>query len=165
MGFDRLHSVAFTGHRTYAGEAQEALYVLIRTLAEQGATTFLSGMARGFDLSAAEAVLALRDAGLAIRLVAVVPFASQANRFSAEDRDRFRRVLATADEVILLASDYFRGCYQQRNDFLVEHAATLVAWYDGSRGGTRYTFLKAMKCGLTLHNLSPKILPDPTLFP
>ena len=164
MGFDRLHSVAFTGHRTYAGEAQEALYALIRSLAEPGAPPFLSGMAQGFDLAAAEAVLQLRDAGLAIRLVAVVPFASQANRFSADDRARFRRVLAAADEVILLATDYFRGCYQQRNDFLVDHAATLIAWYDGSRGGTQYTFLRALKHGLTLHNLSPKIQPDPKLF-
>lgn len=164
MAINRLHSVAFTGHRTYQGEAREALFACIRQLADGGFTTFLSGMAQGFDLAAAEAVLALRAEGLAIQLVAVVPFASQANNFSAADRDRFRKILATADEVILLASEYHRGCYQQRNDFLVDHAAHLVAWYNGSRGGTQYTFLRALKHGLTLHNLSPAIQPDPKLF-
>lgn len=146
------------------GEAREALCAEIRRLAQEGYTTFLSGMAEGFDLAAAEAVVALRDEGLKVQLVAVIPFATQSSSFSEENRARFRRILAEADEVILLASSYHRGCYQQRNDFLVDHASALVAWYDGSRGGTQYTFLRAMKRGLALHNLSPAILPDPRLF-
>jgi len=164
MAVDRHHTVAFTGHRTYTGEAREALCAEIRRLAQEGYTTFLSGMAEGFDLAAAEAVVALRDEGLKVQLVAVIPFATQSSSFTEENRARFRRILAEADEVILLASSYHRGCYQQRNDFLVDHASALVAWYDGSRGGTQYTFLRAMKRGLALHNLSPAILPDPRLF-
>lgn len=164
MLIHRLHTVAFTGHRTYAGEAREALHDLVRRLAEEGYTTFLSGMAAGFDLAAAEAVLAIRRAGVAIRLVAVIPFATQSATFPAEVRARFRQVVAEADEVILLAERYHPGCYQQRNDFLVDHASVLVAWYNGTRGGTQYTFLRALKQGLRLHNLSPCIQPDPTLF-
>ncbi len=164
MAIDTLHTVAFTGHRTYRGEASEALCALIRQLSEGGFTTFLSGMAQGFDLAAAEAVVALREEGVPIRLVAVVPFATQSSSFSEVDRTRFRHLLAEADEVILLASTYHRGCYQQRNNFLVDHASVLVAWYEGSSGGTQYTFLRALKRGLTLHNLSPKVLPDPKLF-
>ncbi|MBQ3186396.1 MAG: DUF1273 family protein [Alistipes sp.] len=164
MPIQRQHTVAFTGHRTYAGEAQALLCQLIRRLAEEGYTTFLSGMAAGFDLAAAEAVVALRNEGLAIQLVAVIPFASQSASFSGADRARFRQIVAEADEVILLADKYERGCYQRRNDFLVDHAAALVAWYNGTRGGTQYTFLRAMKRGLALHNLSPTIQPDPRLF-
>ncbi|MBR5465209.1 MAG: DUF1273 family protein [Alistipes sp.] len=164
MPFDRIHTVAFTGHRSYCGEADEQLYHLLEQLAEGGAVCFLSGMAQGFDLAAAEAVLRLRRVHRGVRLVAVIPHASQSQSFSSEDRARFRHIMTEADEVILLASTYHRGCYQQRNNYLVDHAATLVAWYDGSRGGTQYTFLRAMKQGLALHNLSPKMLPDLTLF-
>ena len=35
-----------------------------------------------------------------------------------------------------------------RNDYLVAHAATLVAWYDGSPGGTHYTVQRALHRGL-----------------
>lgn len=164
MAFERQHTVAFTGHRTYAGEAAEELYARIDRLAAAGATTFLSGMARGFDLAAAEAVLRRRREGLAVRLVAVVPFASQAASFPEEDRNRFRRILTEADEVIVLSPKYYPGCYQARNDFLVDHAAHLIAWYNGARGGTQYTFLRAARLGLAIHNLSPEIQPDLRLF-
>lgn len=164
MAIDRLHSAAFTGHRTYADEARKPLREVIRTLSEQGIDTFLCGMARGFDLAAAEAVLRLRDEGLAIRLIAVIPFASQAATFAPTDRQRFQQVVALADEVILLSPTFYRGCYQQRNNFLVDHAAHLIAWYNGTRGGTQYTLLRAAKAGLTIHNLSPAIQIDPQLF-
>ena len=46
-------TVAFTGHRTYEGEAQQELAAVLRELYAEGYRTFLSGMARGFDLAAA----------------------------------------------------------------------------------------------------------------
>lgn len=163
MLLDRLHTVAFTGHRSYRGEAEEGLIASLRRLAEWGYTTFLSGMAEGFDLAAAEAVLKLRREGLAVRLVAVVPFRGQSRGFTMENRARYRAVLAEADEVITLSERFFRGCYQVRNDYLVDHAAYLLAWYDGSRGGTQQTFLGALHRGLEVENLST-IQPDPKLF-
>ena len=113
-----------------------------RTVGElyaRGFRNFLSGMAVGFDLAAAEAVLELRERAPGVRLVAAVPFRGQEMRFSPADRERFRRVLAEADSVEVLAPAYHRGCYAVRNDFLVDNARVLVAWYDGSPGGTRYT--------------------------
>lgn len=58
---DPCTTVAFTGHRTYCGEASAALAAAIRGLHAHGFRTFLCGMAVGFDLAAAEAVLELRD--------------------------------------------------------------------------------------------------------
>ena len=128
---DRRTSVAFTGHRTYRGVAADALRRTVGELYARGFRTFLSGMAVGFDLAAAEAVLELRERAPGVRLVAAVPFRGQEMRFSPADRERFRRVLAEADSVEVLAPAYHRGCYAVRNDFLVDNARVLVAWYDG----------------------------------
>ena len=102
------------------------------------------------------------------RLVAAVPFRGQEMRFSPADRERFRRVLAEADSVEVLAPAYHRGCYAVRNDFLVDNARVLVAWYDGSPGGTRYTVRRALGRGLEVVNLCPAApvppAPEPTLF-
>lgn len=145
--------VAFTGHRTYDGRADDALRTTIADLRARGLRTFLSGMAIGFDLAAAEAVLACRSGMPDIRLVAVVPFRGQESRFSSADRERYRRILEQADATVVLAPAYHPGCYQVRNDYLVAHAATLVAWYDGSPGGTRYTVQRALRRGLELIQL------------
>lgn len=145
-------------------------------------------MAMGFDLAAAEAVLACRDSetGSAfspasapdphfpytpmpgLRLVAVIPFRGQESRFPAADRERFRRVLAAADHSVTLSPSYHAGCYAVRNNYLVEHAALLVAWYDGSPGGTHYTVRRALGRGLEFINLHPHPAAlrqaEPTLF-
>ena len=103
---DPRTSVAFTGHRTYRGAAADALRRTVGELYARGFRTFLSGMAVGFDLAAAEAVLELRERAPGVRLVAAVPFRGQEMRFSPADRERFRRVLAEADSVEVLAPAY-----------------------------------------------------------
>ena len=122
-------SVAFTGHRTYCGEASDALRQMLEALYDRGFRTFLSGMAVGFDLAAAEAVLELCRQRDGVRLVAAVPFLGQENRFSPADRERFRSVLAAAAETVVLSPVYHRGCYAVRNNYLTDNARVLVAWY------------------------------------
>lgn len=166
-----LHA-AFTGHRTYDGRGDAALRALLDAMYARGFRTFLSGMAVGFDLAAAEAVLALRSRCSDVRLVAVIPFAGQERRYAPSDRARYAEVVARAYERVVLRPAYGPGCYRVRNDFLVEHADEVVAWYDGSTGGTRYTVGRALRLGLRVRNLCPEgpVLsapapaPVPTLF-
>ena len=104
-----LHTtVSFTGHRTYGGEADALLRDTVRQLYARGMRTFLSGMAPGFDLAAAEVVLACRAECAELRLVAVIPFAGQELRFPAAERQRFRRIVAAADVAGALARGYHR---------------------------------------------------------
>lgn len=153
MDFLREEGVAFTGHRTYTGEADERLRERVERLAAEGFRHFLTGMAEGFDLAAAEAVLAVRPAW-PVHLICVVPFPGQAKRFSPQNRERYRVILEEADEVITTAPAYHRGCFLRRNDFLVEHAAHVVAYYNGEpKGGTHYTVKRAQKLGLRVENL------------
>lgn len=165
---DRPITAAFTGHRTYCGDGADTLRRTVEALYERGFRVFLSGMAVGFDLAAAETLLEMRARRSDVRLVAVVPFEGQQTRFSAADRARFDRVLAAADEVAVLSPVYHRGCYAVRNDFLVDHAAVVVAWYDGMPGGTHYTVRRALRRGLEVINLHPaapaSVDPAPTLF-
>lgn len=161
-------SAAFTGHRTYRHEADESLRRTIRALHGSGIRSFLSGMAVGFDLAAAEAVLDCRKSLSDIRLIAVIPFRGQQQRFSAADRARFDRICAEADETIVLSESYNSGVYAVRNNYLVNHAATLIAWYDGSAGGTCYTVERALSQSRRLIHLHPAtpptVRPMPELF-
>ena len=68
----------------------------------------------------------------------------------------------------MLSDRYYPECFYRRNDFLVDHARVLVAWYDGSPGGTRYTVRRALGRGLEILDLHPAApalpAPAPTLF-
>ena len=57
---ERGFSVAFTGHRSYHHESDDALQGVVRQLYADGARVFRVGMAEGFDLAAAECVVQLQ---------------------------------------------------------------------------------------------------------
>lgn len=145
MKIEKRKSVAFTGHRqeritTDRNTLFTELYRTVRALYEQGYTTYLTGMAQGFDLLAAEAVWQYRnDTHAYIRLVAVIPFRTQFGGFSPEDKHRYIRIASVA-ECVILSDNYYRGCFHRRNDYLIENAAVVVAYYDQTpNGGTHYT--------------------------
>ena len=76
---DRLHCACFTGHRPekLRQTEQEVCIRLereIQSAVENGFHTFITGMARGVDLWAAELVLQLREQGCAVRLVCASPY-------------------------------------------------------------------------------------------
>ena len=74
----RMHRCCFTGHRPEKLQAPEgvvtaALEKEIRQVIADGFNVFITGMARGVDIWAAEIVLRLRDAGEAADLRLPVP--------------------------------------------------------------------------------------------
>ncbi|MBR4994613.1 MAG: DUF1273 family protein [Alistipes sp.] len=156
MTFDKDITIAFSGHRTYRGEAGDELRCAVQELYDRGYIRFLCGMAWGFDLSAGEAVAALRQEHPEVKLVAVLPFKSFHRLFSGDDAERFRRLASVADEVVVVSSSDNKASFRMRNDFLVDNASCLVAWYDGgTKGGTAYTVKRARRKGLLVENLYP----------
>ena len=149
---DSGRSVAFTGHRTYDGTAAESLSAAVERLYGRGFRTFLSGMAVGFDLAAAEAVLTLRDTGEleGAKFTAMLPCPSQADRWSTQDRARYRALLARCDEAKLLEAVYTSGCMLRRNRAMVDAADALLTVFDGSEGGTAATIRYAKRCGVEI---------------
>lgn len=62
-----------------------------------------------------------------------------------------------------LADSYSRGCYYRRNDYLVDHAVRVVAWYIRRNSGTGYTVRRARHQGIEVLNLYEDKM-NPTLF-
>lgn len=153
---DREISVAFTGHRSYGGEADEALKIKLRELYASGYRNFLCGMAVGFDLAAAEAVCELRQTHQGVQLVAVVPFVGQEMRFAEAQKKRYRMLLSRADQTVVISDGYYEGCLAVRNNYMVDRASVVLAWYDGSRGGTCQAVQRARRRGLEVINLHPR---------
>ena len=116
---------AFTGHRPdrfsfgYNESDERCLKIKtlmsehIRKLIVEGTEIFYSGMAIGVDIWAAEIVLELKKEHPCISLIAVVPCKTQADRWSEEQKERYRTILAACDEVIILNDHYTRGCMHQ----------------------------------------------------
>jgi uncharacterized phage-like protein YoqJ len=148
-------TLCFSGHRSYGGAEEDELRLAaaLDTAWVDGYRTFISGMAPGFDLAAAEAVVALRDRARGVKLIAAIPFVAQASGYCAADRARYDALLAAADEVVVLADSYSHGCYYRRDEWMVERSARIVCWYDGTKGGTRYTVRRALKSGLEIANI------------
>lgn len=110
---------------------------------------FICGMARGCDLYFAEAVLALRDILPDLTLEGARPCESQADRWPAAERARYRDILDRCNLETLVQHYYDRGCMLRRNRYMVDHAARIIAVYDGQpKGGTAQTLLYAMRQGL-----------------
>lgn len=149
---------AFTGHRPksfpwgYEESARdclllkEVLEAQITALAEQGVTDFLSGMAQGVDLWSSQIVLDLQKKNPALKLHCVLPCKGQDSKWTASAQERYRSILAQANEVVYVGQEYNRDCMLKRNRYLVDHSSILLAVYNGTwRSGTGATVRYAQK--------------------
>lgn len=134
---------AFTGHRVLYDADAGLLERVISDLIKGGCKRFLCGMAQGFDLLAAETVIRLNDADL----VACIPCRTQSEYFPAADKIRYKNILSACSEVICLSEEYYNGCMQVRDRFMVENCDTVLSYCRKSSGGTRYTLNYAVKKG------------------
>lgn len=149
----RQHRCCFTGHRPERLgmpeiEVISGLKKGIRQAIADGFQTFISGMARGVDLWAAEIVLELRDEGAAIRLICASPYTGFESRWSREWQERYRGVMEQADLVRFICPGYSRDCFQRRNEWMVNHSVRVIAVYNGQPSGTRNTIEYARRCGV-----------------
>lgn len=151
---------AFTGHRPKSfpwkyNEAapdcillKEVLAEQIKALADRGVTDWLSGMAQGVDLWCAQIVLDLRKENPALKLHCVLPCEGQESKWTASAQERYRSILAQANEVIYVGQEYSRDCMLKRNRYMVDRASILLAVYNGAyRSGTGMTVRYAQKLG------------------
>ncbi len=85
----RTHRVCFTGDRPEKLKQPEsvivkALETAIKEAIADGKNVFISGMARGVDIWAAEIVLRLRKEGANVKLICASPYEGFERRWSAE---------------------------------------------------------------------------------
>ena len=138
---------ALSGHRVLSRQfSKQLLQQQLRALLEEGADTFLCGMALGFDLICAETLTALRTQ-YRLRLVACIPCADQACRFTPAQKQAYLRALSACDESVVLHERYVDGCMFERNRCMVDRCDVLLAYLETERGGTFYTVNYAKKRG------------------
>ena len=130
---DTTKTAAFTGHRFIRYNDRQRL----RTELERAIT-----------------LLAMKVDRPDIRLTAVIPFRGQSYRFNPTDKERYRSILGKVDNVVCLSETYFDGCYLRRNDYMLNHASHIIAYYNGEpKGGTFYTCRRAEHMDLEITNL------------
>lgn len=140
----RTQCACFTGHRPEKLKQPEAKIIAgleeeIRRAIDDGITTFISGMARGVDIWAAEIVLRLRGEEPSIKLIAASPFDGFEKSWSTDWQKRYQAVLQAADLVKYICPGYSRACFQIRNEWMVDHSARVIAVFNGEKGGTKHT--------------------------
>ena len=135
-----IKSCAFTGHRQLDEDfSPKRLWELIESYIKNGATDFYNGMAQGFDLLAAEAVIMLKRRYPNVRLIACIPCYNQEKNYSDTDKARYVSILQKADEKVLISEEYHRGCMMQRNQYMVDRADVLIAYQNKDKGGSANT--------------------------
>ena len=147
-GFDERHDACLRVKKDLDRHVKEA--------AADGYRVFISGMAMGVDMWAAEAVLSLKQQVPAILLVCVLPCATQAARWSGLQRTRHAKILELCDDIVTMRPVYTRACMFERNREMIERSSRVIAVYDGRRrGGTCFTVNLARREGLEIVTIDP----------
>ena len=135
-----IKNCAFTGHRDLDdGFSKEKLQKIVLDLAEKGVKNFFCGMAKGFDLFAAEAVIKIKESYPDVKLISCVPFYGQEKAYSEEDKKRYVQILRNCDFKMTFADSYYKGCTLVRDKYMADNADVLVAYLKKKTGGTAYT--------------------------
>lgn len=154
----RQHRCCFTGHRPEKLNMPETeviawLRAEISKAIDDGFVTFISGMARGVDIWAAEIVLQLRDEGLPIHLICASPYEGFERSWGEDWKQRYNDVMCRANIVKYVCQGYSRSCFQIRNEWMVDHSALVLAVFNGEAGGTRNTIKYAQQKGIDIRAL------------
>lgn len=154
----RLKRVCFTGHRPEKlniskKEVKDRLRKAIRQSINDGFTTFISGMARGVDMWAAEIVIEERKDNNNIKLVCASPYEGFERSWSFRERHRYNTILKKANYVKYVCECYSKQCFQMRNVWMVDHSNRVIAAYSGESGGTRNTIRYALNKNVAIYNI------------
>ena len=154
----RKHRCCFTGHRPNKMDMTESH---IKALLEQaiddamtnGYVTFITGMAQGTDIWAAEIVLAKKKNNENLHLICALPHPEFESKRSTAEKERFNSIIAYADLVKMVNAHYFTGCYQVRNEWMVDRSNLVIAVFNGSKSGTNNTVEYAKRKGVEVINI------------
>lgn len=147
-GYDNKHSLV-------AQLRTELLAELERLIVEEGKSRFISGGALGFDSMFFWAVHSLKKKYPHIENVLAVPFMNQYIRWQPQQRHWYHEMVKRADTFFDVArqedyntrehekgknpiplDDFSHAKMDKRNQFMVDQSGVMLAYYDGTKGGT-----------------------------
>lgn len=149
---ERNITCCFSGRREIPIEKEKKIKKLIKKeikyAIKNGYKIFLSGFAEGADLLAAETVIALQKRGYDIVLKAYLPYKKK------KVSERVKKAMEHCQQTWAVQEYNTRGCYHQRNRYMVEHSTLLIAIIDQKEGGgTAYTLNYAQKRDLQINKI------------
>ncbi len=152
------HRCCFTGHRPEKmvykeEEIKPLLGKAIDEAIEAGYTTFITGMAPGTDIWAAEMVLNRKKENRALHLICALPHPGFDCKRTIAEKIRFQKILQEADFIREINDCYFAGCYQRRNKWMVDHSGLVIAVFNGYNSGTKNTIEYARVKGIRVKNV------------
>lgn len=149
-----MTTVALTGHRPEKipdfGAAAEAAEKALDEFAYPD--NVITGMAAGWDLIGAHVAM---TRGLSI--TATVPWRGHKPRVA--DRELYDVILGYAREIVYVSDAMsFPGkwVYQKRNEWMVDHGHAVMAYWDGSSGGTKNCVDYAIKKSVPVFLIDPQ---------
>ena len=164
----KTKTCCFTGHRPQslpfgfnendsrcAALKQTLREQIIRLIEEENVTHFISGMAIGIDMYAAEIVLNLKKSYPGITLESAIPCETQAVKWSVALRERYYDIAAKCDKETMLQTHYTPDCMDKRNRYMVDHSDVVIAVWSGRPSGTSKTVTYALAKG------KPVVVIDP----
>ena len=131
---------------------------IINLIEKEGVTHFITGMALGVDLYAAEIVLDLKACYPNITLESAIPCETQAVKWSMAQRERYYDIAAQCDKETMLQCHYSPDCMDKRNRYMVDHADYILAVWNGCPSGTGNTVRYAHKKGKSIIVINPDSL-------
>ena len=145
-----LH-VALTGHRperlgyakdTYSTEDWGRVIDWLKLQIEKNnITDVYCGMADGCDIAYGVAALELKDEDYQVKLHCILPCKNY-----NESNVWYKMLKEGADEWIELSENFYKGCDNIRDQYMVDHSDMLIAIWDGNKsGGVWSTIRKAQK--------------------
>ena len=150
--------LSFSGHRRISAQEQIILEQRLTCAIEHyymlGKRVFLAGGAIGFDTIAAETVLYLRTVHPDMILLLALPCQQHFSRWSQADQAKYQNIKNSADRIVYVSEEYFPGCMQKRNQYLIDHSDTCICYLNYCRGGTWNTVSYAYDLGRTIINLA-----------
>jgi len=115
-------------------------------LIELKVTDIYCGMADGCDIAYGIAALALKDEGYSVKLHCILP----CKNYNSSN-PWYNILKEDADEWIELSEEFYKGCDNARDQYMVDHSDKLFAIWDGiESGGVWSTIKKAQKKGLDI---------------
>lgn len=163
--YDPAHTCCFSGSRPekLGFDWQREPYFLevlrtdlrgaIRHAIDLEYSRFITGMSRGFDLWAAEEVLALRREFPHIELICALPFLGMEARWEPYWRDLYTQAHENSEYEVHMSDRFMAGCYHARDNYMVQQSSRIICWNNGTLGGTSYTCNYAARRGITIDNI------------
>lgn len=189
VDYDRKKTVCITGHRkskitpynnstvynaiTYSA-IRLMLYRYIDMAIDAGYENFISGLANGTDLWAAEYILMKKLRNSRIKLISVMPFLRHAEFFSVYDRNALAEIEKKSDYLVTVNEnpDITYGkiqseksspnLYRDRNYYMVDNSSAVIAFIDDKLrySGTSQTINYAYRNGRKIHSFSMDEISD-----